>query len=131
MTQTTVYLERFFRNMSMGESAPLRNRELRVIQQTPSAQQKFVASAIGKSERTVKTITARLTEQGIIRRSKRKGRPWEIINDWFELRDNKAAMRSGWGRRMAALRCYVAAPQGRGMCCRQNEKSSFSLATLR
>ncbi len=39
---------------------------LRVIQQDPSAQQKFVAKEIGKSERTVKTITARLTELGII-----------------------------------------------------------------
>jgi DNA-binding Lrp family transcriptional regulator len=54
---------------------------LRVIQQNPSAPQKFVASEIGKSERTVKSITARLTKQGIIRRSKGKGSPWEIIKD--------------------------------------------------
>ena len=120
VTETTIYLERFFRNMLLGETTPLRNCELhldwnssteeqsakpslasanfslglpakcknctleeiavlRVIQQNPSAPQKFVASEIGKSERTVKSITARLTEQGIIRRSKGKGSPWEII----------------------------------------------------
>ena len=122
VTETTIYLERFFRNMLLGETTPLRNRELhldwnlsseeqsakptlasanfalglptkcknctleeiavlRVIQQNPSAPQKFVASEIGKSERTVKSITARLTERGIIRRSKGKGSPWEIIKD--------------------------------------------------
>jgi fido (protein-threonine AMPylation protein) len=122
ITETTIYLERFFRNMLLGETTPLRNRELhldwntstveqsatptftsanfalglpakcknctleeiavlRVIQQNPSAPQKFVASEIGKSERTVKSITARLTELGIIRRSKGKGSPWEIIKD--------------------------------------------------
>ena len=122
ITETTIYLERFFRNMLLGESTPLRNRELhldwnpsaeeqsatptlasanfalglpakcrnctleeiavlRVIQQNPSAPQKFVAREIGKSERTVKSITTRLTEQGIIRRSKGKGSPWEITED--------------------------------------------------
>lgn len=120
ITETTIYLERFFRNMLLSETTQLRNRELhldwnaskeeqsekmtftsanfalglpakcknctleeiavlRVIQQNPSAPQKFVASEIGKSERTVKSITARLTELGIIRRSKGKGSPWEII----------------------------------------------------
>lgn len=54
---------------------------LRVIQQNPSAPQKFVANEIGKSERTVKSITARLNEQEIIRHSKGKGGLWEIIND--------------------------------------------------
>lgn len=122
ITETTIYLERFFRNMLLGETKPLRNRELhldwnpsteeqsatstftsanfalglpakcknctleeiavlRVIRQNPSAPQKFVASEIGKSERTVKSITARLTKQGIIRRSKGKGSPWEIIKE--------------------------------------------------
>ena len=122
ITETTIYLERFFRNMLLSETTQLRNRELhldwnaskeeqsekttftsanfalglpakcknctleeiavlRVIQQKPSAPQKFVANEIGKSERTVKSITARLTEQGIIRRSKGKGSPWEIIKD--------------------------------------------------
>ena len=128
ITETTVFLERFFRNMLLGETTPLRNREmhldwkqeegqsannapersktvfgsanfaqglpskcknctleeiavLRVIQQDPSAKQRYVAKEIGKSERTVKSITARLTEQGIIRRSKGKGSDWEIIYD--------------------------------------------------
>ena len=129
ITETTVFLERFFRNMLLGETTPLRNREmhldwkpedgsqsaniasesakepvqsanfaqglppkcknctleevavLRVIQQDPAAQQKFVAKEIGKSERTVKTITARLTELGIIKRSKGKGSDWIIIYD--------------------------------------------------
>jgi len=135
ITETTVFLERFFRNMLLGETTPLRNREmhldwkpeadiqsansdsqsaktevqsansalrndnsvqilppkcknctleeiavLRVIQQNPSATQKYIANEIGKSERTVKSITARLTEQGILRRvnGKRNGY-WEII----------------------------------------------------
>ena len=127
ITETTIYLERFFRNMLLGETTPLRNREmhldwkpetearnakdtlpsakvvstsanfalglppkcknctleeiavLRVIQSNPSATQKFVAKEIGKSERTVKSITARLTERGIIKRSKGKGSDWVII----------------------------------------------------
>ena len=54
---------------------------LRVIQSNPSATQKQVAKEIGKSERTVKSITARLTERGIIKRSKGKGSDWEIIYD--------------------------------------------------
>ena len=122
ITETTVYLERFFRDLLLGETTPLRNREmhldwkssveplsakssfasanfalglpekcknctieeiavLRVIEQDPSATQKYVASEIGKSERTVKSITARLNKQGIIRRTKGKGSPWEIIKD--------------------------------------------------
>ena len=129
ITKTTIFLERFFRNMLLGESTPLRNREmhldwkpetedisskdntpstktafesanfalglppkcknctleeiavLRVIQRNPSATQKFVAKEIGKSERTVKSITARLTERGIIRRSKGKGSDWVIIDE--------------------------------------------------
>ena len=52
---------------------------LRIIQQKPSAGQAFIAKEIKKSERTVKTITARLTEKGIIKRSKGKGSDWIII----------------------------------------------------
>ena len=122
ITETTVFLERFFRNMLLGETTPLRNRELhldwkfetdvqsaksgsqsanfalslpskckdctleeiavlRIIQQEPSAEQAFIAKEIKKSERTVKTITARLTEKGIIKRSKGKGSDWVIIYD--------------------------------------------------
>ena len=113
VTETTVFLERFFRNMLLGETTPLRNREmhldwkstegqsansalplppkcknctleemavLRIIQQDPSAKQTFIAKEIGKSERTVKSITARLTEKGIIKRSKGKGSDWVIIS---------------------------------------------------
>ena len=121
------FLERFFRNMLLGENKPLRNREmhvdwktqheghsakesaqsaetdaqsatqlppkcknctleevavLRVIQQNPSATQKQIAQEIGKSERTVKTLTVRLTEQGVISRvnGKRNGH-WEFRQD--------------------------------------------------
>lgn len=129
ITETTLFLERFFRNMLLGETTPLRNREmhldwkpepdaqsakndsqnikeslqsansalplppkcknctleevavLRIIQQDPSAKQSFIAKEIRKSERTVKAITARLTEKGIIKRSKGKGSDWEIIYD--------------------------------------------------
>lgn len=130
ITETTIFLERFFRNMLLGETTPLRNREmhldwkpepdaqsakvdsqsansalrndnsafslppkcknctleeiavLRVIQQNPSATQKFIAIEIGKSERTVKSITARLQEQGILKRvnGKRNGY-WEILGN--------------------------------------------------
>ena len=148
ITETTVFLERFFRNMLLAETTPLRNREmhldwkpefsckraqssllelpsvaenletdvqsakgdsqrakemlqsansalplppkcknctleeiavLRIVQQNPSAKQTFIAKEIKKSERTVKTITARLTEKGIIKRSKGKGSDWLII----------------------------------------------------
>ena len=54
---------------------------LRIIQQDPSAKQTFIAKEIRKSERTVKTITAHLTEKGIIKRSKGKGSDWVIIYD--------------------------------------------------
>ena len=129
ITETTLFLERFFRNMLLGETTPLRNREmhldwkpaaepqseksdsqyiknsvqsansalplppkcknctleevavLRIIQKAPSVKQTFIAKEIRKSERTVKAITARLTEKGIIKRSKGKGSNWEIIYD--------------------------------------------------
>lgn len=129
ITETTLFLERFFRNMLLGETTPLRNREmhldwkpepdaqsakndsqnikeslqsansalplplkcknctleevavLRIIQKAPSVKQTFIAKEIRKSERTVKAITARLTEKGIIKRSKGKGSDWEIIYD--------------------------------------------------
>ena len=129
ITETTVFLERFFRNMLLGDTTPLRNREmhldwkpepeaqsaktdsqniknslqsansalplptkcknctleevavLRIIQKAPSVKQTFIAKEIRKSERTLKAITARLTEKGIIKRSKGKGSDWEIIYD--------------------------------------------------
>lgn len=125
VTETTIFLERFFRNMLLGETTPLRNREmhldwkpapenkegasaeekvqsaksalslsskcknctleeiavLRIIQQTPSATQKHIAAEIGKSERTVKSITARLAEQGIIKRMNGKRNGYWMLTD--------------------------------------------------
>ena len=128
VTETTIYLERFFRNMLLGETTSLRNREmhldwkpeadfqsaksgfqranesvqsanpalplppkcnfctleeiavLRVIRQNPTATQKYIATEIGKSERTVKSITVRLTEHGIlVRKNGKRNGYWEIV----------------------------------------------------
>lgn len=124
ITETTVYLERFFRSMLLGEVNTFRNRELhidwkeaetsgnvqsakdvvqsansalnlpskcktctleevavlRIVQANPTATQKQMAAEIGKSERTVKSITVTLQGKGILQRvgGKRDGR-WEII----------------------------------------------------
>ena len=53
---------------------------LRVISENPSATQKEIASAIRKSERTVKAITVSLTQKGLITREngKRFG-TWKIL----------------------------------------------------
>ena len=122
ITETTIYLERFFRSMLLGEQHDLRNRimhvdwgkvegsdvqsaksepqsaitseelplkcknctleeaaVLRIVQKNPTVTQKEIAAEIGKSERTVKTITVNLQEKGILQRvnGKRNGR-WEI-----------------------------------------------------
>lgn len=123
ITETTVFLERFFRNMLLGEKHVLRNREMhldwkeegdvqsakndiqsaknptglppkcknctleemaviKLIMLNPYLTQKELAAEIGKSERTVKSITVRLTEKGIILRigGKRNGH-WKINAD--------------------------------------------------
>ena len=125
ITETIVYLERFFRSMLLGEQHDLRNRimhvdwgkaegcavqsakpdlqsantskelslkckkctleeaaVLRIVQKNPTATQKEIAADIGKSERTVKTITVNLQEKGILQRvnGKRNGR-WEITDE--------------------------------------------------
>lgn len=119
ITETTVYLERFFRSMLLGEGYSFRNRELHiewngdteadtvqsansalylppkgqnytleevavllVVQMMPTATQKEIATEIGKSERTVKSLTVTLQEKGILKRtgSKRDGK-WEIVKD--------------------------------------------------
>jgi len=126
ITETTLYLERFFRSMLLGEVHDLRNRimhvdwgkvensaelqsanvevqsakeskelpskckictleevaVLRIVQKRPAATQKEIAAEIGKSERTVKTITVNLQEKGILRRlnGKRNG-IWEIMEE--------------------------------------------------
>ena len=55
---------------------------LNFLREQPKATQKEIAAHIGKSERTVKTITVNLTEKGIIERKngKRNGF-WEIITN--------------------------------------------------
>ena len=52
---------------------------LNFLREQPKATQKEIAAHIGKSERTVKTITVKLVEKGIIERKngKRNGF-WEI-----------------------------------------------------
>ena len=116
VTETTIYLERFFRSMLLGEEYDLRNRimhvdwgkvedettlqsakigeelppkcknctleevaVLRIVQKKPSATQKEIAAEIGKSERTVKSITIVLQDKQILKRvnGKRNGY-WEI-----------------------------------------------------
>lgn len=54
---------------------------LRIVQVKPTATQKEMAVEIGKSERTIKSITVALQEKGILRRvgGKREGW-WEIID---------------------------------------------------
>ena len=112
ISETTLYLERFFRSMLLGEEHDLRNRilhvdwgkvtdeatsqsankpiqsaklsdelppkcknctleevaVLRIMHENPSATQKEIATAIGKSERTVKTITVALQGKLIVKR---------------------------------------------------------------
>lgn len=114
---TTEYIERFFRNLILGEKNELKNRYLQIgtlekgsvqsakqtdtdaskcnfctlnctleemavlkyLQEKPNATQKEIAAHIGKSERTVKTITANLSEREIIeRKNGRRNGFWEI-----------------------------------------------------
>ena len=123
VTETTIYLESFFRSMLLGEEHDLRNRVmhvdwgkvdgeatpqsanhevksakigeelspkcknctleeaavLRIVQKNRYATQKEIAAEIGKSERTVKTITVALQDKQILKRvnGKRNGY-WEI-----------------------------------------------------
>ena len=124
ITDTTIYLERFFRSMLLGEEYDLRNRimhvdwgknddenipqsansdvksakigeelppkcknctleevaVLRIVQKNRFATQKEIAAEIGKSERTVKTITVALQDKQILKRvnGKRNGY-WEFV----------------------------------------------------
>lgn len=124
ITDTTIYLERFFRSMLLGEEYDLRNRimhvdwgknddetipqsansdvksakigeelppkcknctleevaVLRIVQKNRYATQKEIAAEIGKSERTVKTITVALQDKQILKRvnGKRNGY-WEFV----------------------------------------------------
>lgn len=126
ITETTEYLEQFFRSMLLGEEHDLRNRimhidwnkvedqtflqsanceiqsakvgeelplkcknctleevaVLRIVQKSPSATQKEIAAKIGKSERTIKSITIALQEKNILKRvnGKRNGY-WSFSED--------------------------------------------------
>ena len=52
---------------------------IQILQRNPRATQKQIAEAIGKSERTVKTITVNLTQKGlIVRRNGKRDGFWEI-----------------------------------------------------
>ena len=53
---------------------------IRIMHENPSVTQKEIASAIGKSERTVKSITVALQEKLIVKRvnGKRNGY-WEFV----------------------------------------------------
>lgn len=126
ITETTEYLEHFFRSMLLGEEHDLRNRRLhidwgkvdgsflsqsanhevksvkigdelppkckfctleevavlRIVQNNPSATQKEIAKEIGKSERTVKTITIALQQKNILQRiNGRRNGYWAIVED--------------------------------------------------
>lgn len=55
---------------------------LRIVQKNPSATQKEIAAEIGKTERTVKSITIALQEKNILQRvnGKRNGY-WSIVDE--------------------------------------------------
>ena len=62
---------------------------LRIVQKKPSATPKEIAAEIGKSERTVKSITIALQEKNILRRvnGKRNGY-WEFVEDSIQQGSN-------------------------------------------
>ena len=106
---TNVFLVRFFHNLILGTSYPLRNRDLHISQsatemapkcqdgtlnvtldemavlefvlKNPSSTQVEIAGHIGKSPRTVKRIMASLSDKGLLRREngKRNGR-WVVVD---------------------------------------------------
>lgn len=115
VSPTTEFIERFLRNVILGENNELSNREmlvvessldatvqsarprnskckictlnctleeiaiLRCIETNPKMTQKEMATTIGKSARTVKSITSALVDKGIItRRHGRRNGWWEI-----------------------------------------------------
>jgi predicted HTH transcriptional regulator len=52
---------------------------LQIIRANPRATQKQIAEVIGKSERTIKTITVNLTQKGLlVRRNGKRDGYWEI-----------------------------------------------------
>jgi len=107
ISATTVYLERFFENLIFQRTNELKNRFCHILWQetppvqsanpkcrnctleeaavleylaeVPTATQKMIAEKIGKSERTVKTLTKALQDKGLLARKngKRNG-IWEV-----------------------------------------------------
>lgn len=65
------------KNCTLEEAAVLL-----LVQKNPSITQKQIATQIGKSERTVKTITVNLVDKGIIiRRNGKRNGYWEIVEE--------------------------------------------------
>jgi len=55
---------------------------LQIVSRQPRATQKQIAQLIGKSERTVKSITVRLAAQGLLRRENgRRDGFWIVVNE--------------------------------------------------
>ena len=105
VTSTNQFLEQFFRNLLIGETVELRNRELHIefkshleienisgtvngtvngtvkfIQANPNITLEELAVAIGKSRRTVARQIKQLQEDGVIRRvGSDKTGYWEIV----------------------------------------------------
>ena len=102
ISATDEYLVRFFKNLLLGESNPLSNREMHIsniqsltpksqntlnctleemavlqyLQSNPVAKQEDIAKHIGKSLSTVKRMTPSLIERGLLQREngKRNGK---------------------------------------------------------
>lgn len=55
---------------------------IKFIKEKPKATQKEIAAHIGKSERTIKRMTSRLAERGVIeRKNGRRNGFWEIMDN--------------------------------------------------
>lgn len=107
ITSTTVFLEKFFENMLFQGKHKLKNRFCHVrwqpnsqsatpkcknctleesavldfLTQNPHATQKLIAEKIGKSERTVKSLTKTLQNKGLLsRKNGRRNGIWEVLS---------------------------------------------------
>ena len=108
ISSTTVFLERFFENLLFHGKNELKNRfchilwkddgkrqsanskcknctleetlVLEFLEQNPHATQKIIAEKIGRSERTVKTLTKLLQEKGLlVRKNGKRNGFWEVL----------------------------------------------------
>ena len=105
------YLEKFLRNLVLGEQNELKNRYLhisvqsenegdskgkfctlnctleelavlRFLKENPKATQEMIAKHIHRSERTVKSMTVRLTEKEyLVRKNGKRDGWWEVLVD--------------------------------------------------